>query len=160
MRRFTVRTLPAALVLVALAATGVAGEKKEEGDGAAKSRSFRLDYGATLEEVPEGARVRVWLPVPQSNEHQKIEALEPALPAKPKTAVEPTYGNEILSFETKGPASGSLAFKTSYRVRRREVRGLSDQAARRSSPTRSENVFSRPIRRSRFGASNSVCSTA
>ena len=90
----------------------------------AKSRTFRLDYGATLSELPDGVRVRVWLPVPQTNDHQKVKMLETALPADGKTASEPTYGNKILYFETKGPASGSLEFATSYLVHRREVRGL------------------------------------
>ncbi len=92
--------------------------------GQAESRAFRLDYGATVRELPKGSRVRVWLPMPPSNEHQRIRVITTELPAKGKTTRDPVYGNQILYFETSAPASGSLTFKTSYLVNRNEVRGL------------------------------------
>ena len=121
MRGVTVSVL---LALFAVCSSGIAAE---DGDtrGEPKSRTFRLDQGVALQGMPQGARVRVWLPVPQSGEHQEVQTLEPALPAEATTAVEPAYGNKILYFETKSPSSGTLDFTTSYRVRRHEVRGLS-----------------------------------
>lgn len=110
----------ASLTAIAVLSPGAVGETKRELD----SRAFRLDYGATVREIPNGAKVRVWLPVPQSNEHQKIKLVYTDLPARGKTTVEPKYGNRILYFETNGPASGNLSFKTSYLVKRHEVRGL------------------------------------
>lgn len=129
MKRIAVTGLVVALGLflfTAPAAVGAetANREKEGQVDAPKSRAFRLDYGATLDGLPEGADVRVWLPVPQGNEHQEIQLLESALPADAATATDPTYGNKILYFETKGPSSGNLVFSTSYLVRRREVRGL------------------------------------
>nr|NIL98525.1 transglutaminase domain-containing protein [Planctomycetales bacterium]NIP70671.1 transglutaminase domain-containing protein [Planctomycetales bacterium] len=59
--------------------------------------------------------------------HQEVDPLESQLPAVAKLAREPKYGNRILYFETKAPNSGSLAWNTSYRVRRQEVRGLRGQ---------------------------------
>ena len=50
------------------------------------------------------------------------------MPAKGQFATEPTYGNRILYFETKGPASGKLDFATSYNVQRREAQGLAGKA--------------------------------
>lgn len=89
-----------------------------------KQRSFRLDYGATLRELPDGAKVRVWLPVPQSNEFQEVKGLGVDVPGKAEGHVEPKYGNRILYFAADGPKSGELSFKISYKIRRSEVRGL------------------------------------
>ena len=127
--------LSLACVLTALAATlfgapagsaQSAAAEKSPLESEAKSRRFQFDYGATLERLPTGATVRVWLPVPHANQHQQIKPLPADLPAKAMTAVEPIYGNKILYFEVKNvPASGRLSFKTSYEVRRTEFRGLS-----------------------------------
>lgn len=131
MKRITIAGLVTSLgFFFILAETSIAAENKQKQVDTTKSRAFRLDYGATLNELPSGARVRVWLPVPQSNDHQKVKVLEPVLPAEGKTATEPTYGNKILYFETKGPSSGSLAFTTSYLIHRREVRGLANQGGK------------------------------
>ena len=106
--------------------TGLSSEDSPR--DAPKSREFRLDYGGTLNELPEGAHVRVWLPVPQSSKHQKVKELESDLPAEAQMATERNFGNKILYFETKGPVAGRLAFRTSYAIRRREVKGLSDNS--------------------------------
>lgn len=120
------------VLLLVLFSTGVAGKEvagQKDGltDPPGESRSFRFDYAGAIDGLPEGAEVRVWLPVPQSGRHQQIEALKPELPAEAELTLEPTYGNKILYFETRGPASGTLRFKTSYLVRRQEVRGLSGE---------------------------------
>jgi len=115
--------LAASLGMLLLTTVAVA-ERKSGREDAARSRTFRLDYGATLHELPAGARVRVWLPVPPSSDHQAVTALESHLPAEGTTASEPRYGNQIMYFESTGPASGDLAFSTAYMVQRREVRGL------------------------------------
>jgi len=123
------------------ASTAVAAERQTEQAAKPRSRQFRLDYGATLKGLPQGARVRVWLPVPPSNDHQEIERLELDLPAQSQTATEPKYGNQILYFETKGPSSGSLAFHTSYRVQRREVHGLSAERGKTRLTDEQRNRF-------------------
>ncbi|HUE69391.1 MAG TPA: transglutaminase domain-containing protein [Pirellulaceae bacterium] len=89
-----------------------------------KQRAFRLDYGATLTGLPEGSQVRVWLPVPQTNEDQTVKALDRKLPGRASEAEEPKYGNRILSFTSAAPPSGEMTFSTAYEVARHEVRGL------------------------------------
>ncbi|MEX2176941.1 MAG: transglutaminase domain-containing protein [Pirellulaceae bacterium] len=113
---FFARSILLASLLPALAAS-------EEG-AAPKQRAFHLDYGATLISLPAGSQVRVWLPVPQTNEDQTVKALGQDLPAKGSEGEEPKYGNRILSFATAAPASGEIAFTTAYEVTRKEVRGL------------------------------------
>ena len=87
-------------------------------------RRFRFDYGATLKGLPENAKVRVWIPVPPSDEHQKVIEVGRNLPAKGITSIEPKYGNHILYFETQAPKSGEIAFNVAWHVERKEVRGL------------------------------------
>ena len=87
-------------------------------------RVFDLHYGATLKALPANATVKIWLPLPQDNNHQIIETLTRELPAKPQIATEPKYGNKILYFETRAVESEPLAFNLSYRVTRQEVEGL------------------------------------
>ncbi len=94
-------------------------------------RTFRFDYGGTLTGLPAGARIRVWLPVPRSNDHQDVTPLPGQLPAAMTSSRDATYGNRILYFEAQAPASQMLSFKTRYKVVRREVQGLK----RRGSPS-------------------------
>lgn len=104
--------------------------------GKAAQRQFRFDYGATLTDVPAGAKVRVWLPVPQSGQHQKVKPLDQNLPAKASVGKESKYGNKILHFETKGPKGGKIQFETSYLVKRREAKGLPSASGTSAKPTK------------------------
>src|SRR5262245_16808260 len=68
-----------------------------------KSRSFQFTYAVTIKELPPGEMVRVWLPVPPSNEQQDV-TMEPnvlvkKLPVEGKISTEPEYGNRILYIE-------------------------------------------------------------
>jgi transglutaminase-like putative cysteine protease len=64
------------------------------------------------------------MPVPQTNEHQKVAEIRRKIPAEATVAKEPKYGNRILHFETEAPDSGELEFEISYQVERQEIRGL------------------------------------
>jgi len=98
--------------------------------GRAAGRTFQLNYGATLHDLPAGGEVRVWLPVPQTNDHQRIRSLKVDLPARGQFSTDGVHGNRILYFETTSPGSGSLAFNTTYLVRRREVQALEGISSR------------------------------
>ena len=89
-----------------------------------RSRQFRLDIGATITGLPAGSTVRVWLPIPPSTRDQSVKALVPSLPARGQRNKESKYGNQILYFQKKVEAAGSLRFNTPYQVRRHEVRAL------------------------------------
>ena len=121
--------------------TIVALEKKNGQNDMPKSRTFHINYGATLDKLPTGSHVRVWLPVPQSNDHQKITVLKSQLPAAGQTTIEPTYGNKILYFEIKAPSSGSLEFTTSYLVCRHEVRALKAKSVQKELTDEQRNLF-------------------
>lgn len=90
----------------------------------AKSREFDFTYGTSIREIPVGAKVCVWIPVPQSNQYQSIKRVKETLPFKTVITTEPKYGNKMLYFETRATASGAVEFSVTYRVKRTEVLGL------------------------------------
>ena len=138
----TIAEWAAALVFLhVLSVPAVAEKKKDQQAETPKSRAFQFGYGATLNQLPGGGRVRVWLPVPPSNEHQQVDMLTSDLPAAGKTATEPIYGNSILYFETTGPSTGSLDFTTSYMVRRREVCRRTGEDAKDKLTDEERNLF-------------------
>lgn len=94
----------------------------------AKSREFEFTYGAAVNELPAGAKVRVWIPVPQSNEYQQVEQIGQSLPAEPSVGTESKFGNKILYFETAAPESGAFDFSVTYQVNRNEVLGLKSKS--------------------------------
>ena len=87
-----------------------------------RARSFRFNYGFHLKELPAASNVRVWIPVPPSNEHQTAAEIERKVPVAPSVASEPKYGNQIMYLGTKAPESGDLSFGVSYQIDRMEVR--------------------------------------
>jgi transglutaminase-like putative cysteine protease len=111
------------IVLALACGNSMRAEDKPAADKPAV-RTFQFNYAATLKEVPEGAKVRVWLPVPPANDAQAVKALEAKLPAKGETTTEPKYGNKILYFQTTGPADGNISFQAPYLITRKEVHGL------------------------------------
>lgn len=114
---------------------------KAETPTAPRSRSFRFEYGATINGLPAGELVRVWLPYPPTDECQKVKLLETSLPSTYQLTQEATYGNEILYFEFVAPASGQQSFKVSYSVERKEVRGFERQVAKTSLDNRLRDLY-------------------
>ena len=91
---------PSILLLVLVQALATADDP-----ASARQRTFRLDYGATLTDLPAGSEVRIWLPVPQSNEDQTVKPLARKLPVQGSEGEEAKYGNRILSFAAAAPGS-------------------------------------------------------
>ncbi|MEO2023293.1 MAG: hypothetical protein ABGX05_15840, partial [Pirellulaceae bacterium] len=111
------------LLLLALIAMQPANAA-EKAPATPRSRQFRLDIGATVKALPRGATLRVWLPVPPSNQNQTVKALTPSLPARGKLSEEPKYGNQVLYFQKEVSSPGPLRFNTPYQIERHEVRAL------------------------------------
>jgi transglutaminase-like putative cysteine protease len=87
-----------------------------------RSRTFLFTYSTTLEGLPAGKTARIWLPVPPSNEDQKVTIVSESLPAKGRVAVEARYGNRLLYVETKPTGNDPLNLSMIYRVTREEVK--------------------------------------
>ena len=118
-------------------ATGAAGSANEAGDATGEetgaSRKFTFHYRFDVFDLVPKERIRLWLPVPPSNEYQKVTAAAHKLPATPEFHTEPKYGNRILYLEARAPASGRLQIDVPYRIVRQEVKALASQAGNRSS---------------------------
>jgi transglutaminase-like putative cysteine protease len=94
------------------------------------SRTFAFTYQAAVTGLAPGQKTRVWLPVPSSGPHQKIELLELDLPAKGRFTREPKYGNRLLFVEARANARGEVPLTVTYRVTRREVKALPDKGGK------------------------------
>ena len=86
------------------------------------SRTFVFNYGALIKDLPADAKVRVWLPMPQSNDHQQVKIVSTQIPGDAQAAQEKKYGNKVLYFEPN--ESGDVDFRISYLITRKEVHGL------------------------------------
>src|SRR5712692_10565286 len=71
------------------------------------TRTLRFTYGFTVKDIPSGAkRVRVWVPVPQTDQHQTVRVLAVKAPVKTRMAQETEYGNRMMYAEIQNPAAG------------------------------------------------------
>ncbi len=86
----------------------------------APARKFRFTYNFAVKDIPPSAKqVRVWIPVPQTDQHQTVRLVSVKAPAKTQTTQEPEYGNRIMYAEIQNP-SGKEEFSVEYEVTRRE----------------------------------------
>jgi transglutaminase-like putative cysteine protease len=85
------------------------------------SRTFRFTYDVTVKDIPAGAkRLRVWIPVPQTDRHQTVRVLAIKAPVKTRLTQEPEYGNRMMYAEIESPATGKAEFTLEYKITRRE----------------------------------------
>ena len=82
-------------------------------------RHFSFNYGAEILGVPEGATVKVWLPVAQTSPQQAVELIEKATPSDLQINQD-GYGNKIGFFEVKqNAADQAIDFSLQYDVNRK-----------------------------------------
>lgn len=84
-------------------------------------RTFRFTYSFIVKDIPSGAKqVRIWVPVPQTDQHQTVRVLAIKAPVKTRITQEPEYGNRMMYAEIENPALDKLEFTLEYQVKRRE----------------------------------------
>ena len=87
----------------------------------APARTFRFTYSFTVKDIPSGAKqLRVWVPVPQSDEHQTVRVLNVQAPAKTQMTRDAEYGNRIMYVEMQNPVPAKADFSVEYEVTRRQ----------------------------------------
>lgn len=85
------------------------------------ARTFRFTYNFTVKDIPSGAkRLRVWVPVPQSDQHQLVRVLALKAPVKTRLTRDPEYGNRILYVEIAHSVPTKAEFAFEYEITRRE----------------------------------------
>ena len=85
------------------------------------TRTFHFTYNFTVKDVPRVAkRVRVWVPVPQTDQHQTVRVLAVKAPVKTRMTQDPEYGNRMMYAEIENSAPGEAEFTLEYQVTRKE----------------------------------------
>ncbi len=119
--------------LAALIAASTAAASDRQNDKAASpattrpaaDRSFLFTYAATLAGLRPGQSVRVWLPVPPTDDTQSADLVTADLPAPHLVLAEPRFGNRVLSFPLPADHAAAASFALTYRVTRHAVAGPS-----------------------------------
>src|SRR3954468_21548128 len=85
------------------------------------TRTFHFTYNFTVKDIPSGAkRVRVWVPVPQTDQHQIVRVVVIKAPGKTRMTQEAEYGNRMLYADIQNPAVDKAEFTLEYKITRRE----------------------------------------
>jgi transglutaminase-like putative cysteine protease len=85
------------------------------------ARTFRFTYAFTIKDIPSGAKqVRVWVPIPQTDQHQTVRVVTVKAPGKTRMTQEPEYGNRMMYAEIQNSPAGKAEFTLEYEVTRRE----------------------------------------
>jgi len=109
-----------------------------------KLRHFEFEYASKAVGLKPGSNVRVWLPIPPTNQHQSVLVKASQFPAKATTARESQYGNCMVYFETAAPKNGEVSFSITYDVARAEVKALGRDGQELSAAER--RLFLKPNR--------------
>jgi transglutaminase-like putative cysteine protease len=100
------------------------------------SRTFHFTYSFTVKDIPSDAKlVRVWVPVPQTDQHQTVKILTVKAPSKTRMTEDSEYGNRIMYAEIPGSPTGKAEFTLEYQVTRREYSRGSYAQLRRADQT-------------------------
>jgi hypothetical protein len=85
-----------------------------------ESRHFTFHYAFTVKNVPAGKKLRIWIPVAQTDAFQEVKLLSSKGDLPLKRTREPQRGNEMFFGETKDAKQGDLYFDIEYDVVRHE----------------------------------------
>jgi len=88
------------------------------------TRTFRFTYNVAVKDIPSGAkRVRIWIPVPQTDQHQTVRLLSVKAPVKTRMTQEPEYGNRMMYAEFRILLRAKQTSLSSTRSRAANTRG-------------------------------------
>ncbi len=88
--------------------------------------SFEFRYEVTLPEIDEAAKM--WLPIPQTDDFQKVEIVSIEAPVEHRILKEAYYGNSVLYVELSPEHSGKKV-ELVYEVERQEKHPYEDAAS-------------------------------
>ena len=95
---------------------------------AQESRHFAFHYTFTIKNLPEGKKIRVWIPAAHSDRFQEVKMLSAKGDLPLKKTHESEYGNEMYFAETSKLAREELHFDVEYDVVRHERIALEPSA--------------------------------
>lgn len=119
MKFFYIVTIFLPTLLLGCADKPVAGTANPDPPRA--QRMFEFLYSADIADIPPDARdVRVWFPIPQSDENQEINNVKIKTTEGYQVYTESEYGNKIGYIHAKGGMPSSIALSLSFEVTRYE----------------------------------------
>jgi hypothetical protein len=87
---------------------------------AQEARHFTFHYGFTVKNVPQGQKVRLWMPAAHTDDFQEVKIVSANGDLPLKKTRESKYGNEIYYADTNKAAQSELHFEVVYDVVRYE----------------------------------------
>ncbi len=114
-----------ALAVILLAVTiGVVNVARTSTRQRRKNRAFEVECLTLVPPLPAGSqKLRVWIPVPQSGDHQRISDLKIQSPAPYRIYKEPKFGDQCAYLElVPGRAATPSEIRISFKARRQEYR--------------------------------------
>lgn len=88
---------------------------------AGTDRTFEFTYVARVPALPKAKQLRVWIPIPQADDHQDIEQLRIESPAPYEMHRGGEYGNRYVYLEVNaGAVAGPVEIRMSFVAKRRE----------------------------------------
>ncbi len=86
-----------------------------------KARKFYFVYEVALKDLPsEAGTVRVWIPLPTSDQNQNVVLKKAVSPVPPRVTREREFGNRMLFVELRHPQMRDPEFRLEYEVTRKE----------------------------------------
>jgi len=82
------------------------------------SRTFEFHYGASIAELPIGAKVKVWIPIADTNPQQSVTLKNSKTPGTLNFGLDANYQNKIGSFEFTVDGTTEPKFELVYHVQR------------------------------------------
>ncbi len=113
------------LVAVVIAVPAAAAGKPPSAATRPADRTFLFTYAAKLNGLRRDQSVRVWLPIPQSDDTQAVAVDSADLPAAHSVQTEPRFGNRMFALALPPDHGDTAALSVTYRVVRRELTGPS-----------------------------------
>ena len=118
-------TKAAGAVLAIAIATRAGADPATTGAPGEVTRTFRFTYSVAVRHIPAGAhRISIWVPVPQTDPHQKVLDLAVKTPLAYSFTREHRYGNRLLHLDATAPLPDSLQLELEAVVARQAYRAL------------------------------------
>lgn len=89
-----------------------------------ESRHFTFHYAFSVKNLPQGKKVRIWIPAAQTDAYQEVRIISTNADLPLKKMRESKYGNEMYFAESRNPSREELHFDIEYDVVRHERIGL------------------------------------
>ena len=87
-------------------------------------RRFEFVYSGVINDLPEEAEVRIWIPMAESDADQEVVKRSKDVSGQSKLTRDAVHQNQMLYVEVPRGHATEIPFRIDYEVVRREVRGL------------------------------------